>query len=83
MPNEGMTKYDVVKTQFEHEYRDFIDSYISQSMTCQEEQSICQLQQHQAVNYSDMHELVKDQNKRLYGLACEKVYLHGTVHLKD
>lgn len=53
-----MARYDEIKTHFEKEYRDFIDAYISQSMTFEEEQGIRQLQQQDAANYNDMHELV-------------------------
>ena len=54
-----MAKYDEIKTHFEDEYRDFIDGYISQSMTFEEEQGIRQLQQYDSANYNDMHKLVK------------------------
>ena len=53
-----MATYNEIKTDFEKEYRDFIDTYISQSMTSEEEKSIRQVQKHDAANYKDMHELV-------------------------
>jgi hypothetical protein len=59
MHDEHMTKYNGIKKDFEHAYRKFIDLYISQSMTSDEEQSIRVLQKQKVVNYSDMHELVK------------------------
>jgi hypothetical protein len=58
--NEAMTKYNRIKTNFEQEYRAFIDSYISESMTLHEEQSIRDLHRQETVNYSDMHKLVKN-----------------------
>ena len=54
-----MARYDEIKTHFEKEYRDFIDDYISKSITFEEEQAIRQLRQHGSADYNDMHELVK------------------------